>query len=130
MKHFFLPPILLTLIVSISSVSCSSNPKTNKATTDNISNSAIDTSALHLEKNIELPYVKGGFDLMAIDVKGQRLFVSAEDNHTIEVINLQTGKLDTSLAGFNEPKWVFYLPETNRIYVSGRRRWKSNGVGW
>lgn len=55
---------------------------------------------------------------MAIDFTGQRLFVSAEDNHSVEVINLQTAKPVKSLPGFNEPKWVFYLPETNRIYVS------------
>jgi len=118
MRYLFLPGFLLTLIVSISSVSCNSSTKKDKETNYNSSKAALDTSTLQLQKTIQLPQVKGGFDLMAIDVKGQLLFVSAEDNHTVEVINLQTGTPIISLPGFNEPKWVFYMPATNRIYVS------------
>lgn len=73
---------------------------------------------LKLQKVIQLPDVKGGFDLMAVDLKTKRLFVSAQDNHTVEVINLQTGKHLLSLPGFNEPKWVVFIPKFNRIYVS------------
>lgn len=118
MRYFFFTAFLLTIIVSIGSVSCSSNPKSDIETNYDSSKKAKDTFTLQLQKTIQLPQVKGGFDLMAIDVKGQRLFISAEDNHTVEVINLQTGKPLTSLPGFNEPKWVVYLPNNNRIYVS------------
>ena len=75
-------------------------------------------TGLTLQKSIQLPNVKGGFDLMAIDIKGHRLFVSAEDSHTVEVIDLQTAKPLVSLPGFNEPKWIFYRPENNHIYVA------------
>lgn len=118
MKYFFLPAILFVLIASIGFISCSSNPKTDNAAIYDSSNAATDTSILQLQKTIHLPNVKGGFDLMAIDVTGQRLFVSAEDNHTVEVVNLKTGKPLTSLPGFNEPKWVFYSPQGNGFYVS------------
>jgi DNA-binding beta-propeller fold protein YncE len=67
---------------------------------------------------IPLPHVKGGFDLMAADVPGQRLFVAAEDNNTVEVIDLAAGKHLRSISGFIEPKWVVYRPEAQRLYVS------------
>jgi len=73
---------------------------------------------LKLVKTIELPNVKGGFDLMAADVAGKRLFVSGQDNHTVEVIDLEGMKPITSLPGFQEPKWVAYRPESNRLYVA------------
>jgi len=104
---------LLGFLLSVGIISCSSSPKDGNTTNKDTS-----SSALLLQKAIQLPNVKGGFDLMAIDVKSQRLFVSAEDNHTVEVINLETGKPLISLPGFNEPKWIVYLPEGNRIFVS------------
>lgn len=73
---------------------------------------------LLLSNTISLPNVKGGFDLMAADVKGKRLFVSAQDNHTLEVIDLKAMKSHQSVEGFEEPKWVAYQPESNRLYVA------------
>jgi hypothetical protein len=73
---------------------------------------------LTLERTVPLPNVKGGFDLMALDAAGQRLFVAAEDNHTVEVIDVRAGRALASLPGFNEPKWVVYRPEGNRLFVS------------
>ncbi|MFC7670804.1 YncE family protein [Hymenobacter humi] len=73
---------------------------------------------LTLERTVPLPHVKGGFDLMALDVAGQRLFVAAEDHHTVEVIDVRRGQPLASLPGFNEPKWVVYRPEGNRLFVS------------
>ncbi len=116
MRNFYFSVGLFILIPGF--LSCSSNPKTNITETNNSSHASMNTSTLQLQKTIQLPNVKGGFDLMAVDVKGQRLFVSAEDNHTVEVINLHTGKPLKSLPGFNEPKWIVYLPEGNRIFVS------------
>ncbi len=62
--------------------------------------------ALKVAEAVPLPHVKGGFDLMAADVAGKRLFVAAEDNNTIEVIDLAGGKHLRSVGGFKEPKWV------------------------
>ena len=75
-------------------------------------------AGLKLTKTIVLPNVKGGFDLMAADVKGKRLFVSAQDNHSVEVIDLAGMKPIISMPGFQEPKWVAYRPESNRLYVA------------
>lgn len=73
---------------------------------------------LQLQRTVPLPHVRGGFDLMALDAAGQRLFVAAEDNHTVEVIDVRHGRPLASLPGFNEPKWVVYRPEGNRLFVS------------
>lgn len=73
---------------------------------------------LRLERTVPLPNVKGGFDLMALDAAGQRLFVAAEDNHSVEVIDVRHGRALASLPGFDEPKWVVYRLEGNRLFVS------------
>ena len=43
---------------------------------------------LRAVQTIELPNVEGRIDHMAVDVKGQRLFVAALGNNTIEMIEL------------------------------------------
>jgi len=68
--------------------------------------------------SIPLTHVKGGFDLMAADVAGKRLFLAAEDNNTMEVLDIAAGKHLRSVGGLNEPKWIVYRPESNRLYVS------------
>lgn len=74
---------------------------------------------LLLDHSIELPSVKGGFDLMAADVAGRRLFVAAEDNNTVEVLDLAARKPVRSVGGVHEPKWVVFRPETRKLYVAG-----------
>lgn len=74
-------------------------------------------------KSIPLPSVKGGFDLMAADVAGQRLFVDAEDNNTTEVLDLSQNRLVHEITGMHTPKWVVYRPELNRLYIAN-----GNGV--
>lgn len=104
-------------------LACHSNTAT-KTDRDSTSKDSALASAVHkatnlvLQKTIFLPNVKGGFDLMALDIKGNRLFVSAEDNHTLEVIDLRDNMLVSSVPDFNEPKWVAYQPEKRRVYVA------------
>jgi len=79
---------------------------------------AVAAPPLALEKSIPLPGVKGGFDLMAVDALGQRLFLCAEENNTVEVIDVKAGHRLKSLPGFEEPKWAVYRPEQKRLYIS------------
>ena len=44
---------------------------------------------LRLEKTIEMPEVQGRIDHMSLDVNGQRLFVSALGNGSVEVLDMQ-----------------------------------------
>lgn len=73
---------------------------------------------LRLEKTIELPDVQGRIDHMSIDVKGERLFVSALGNNTLEVIDLRAGKRVKTIGQLKEPQGVVYAPELDRFYVA------------
>ena len=73
---------------------------------------------LHLEKTIELPDVQGRIDHLSIDVKGERLLVSALGNNTVEVIDLKAGKRADTIPGLQEPQGVLYVPAANRVYVA------------
>jgi DNA-binding beta-propeller fold protein YncE len=73
---------------------------------------------LRLVQTIPLPNVEGYFDHMAVDTKGQRLFVPGEHQRTIEVIDLRTGKDIRTISGFGgDPRKTIYLPQTNEIWV-------------
>src|SRR6202022_2602388 len=73
---------------------------------------------MKLVQTIPLPNVEGYFDHMAVDVKGQRLFVPGEHQRTIEVIDLRAGKVIHTITGFGgDPRKTLYLPETNEIWV-------------
>jgi YVTN family beta-propeller protein len=76
---------------------------------------------LKLEKTIQLPDVQGRIDHMSIDVKGQRLFVSALGNNTVEVIDLKAGKRANTISGLKEPQGVVYLPGSDRLYVASSK---------
>ena len=73
---------------------------------------------LRLEKTIELPDVQGRIDHMSIDVKGERLFISALGNNTLEVIDLKAGKRAKTIGQLKEPQGVLYVPATDRLYVA------------
>ncbi len=67
-----------------------------------------------------LPGVQRRIDHFAADPAGQRLFVAALGNHTLEVLDLPAGKRTTSIPGLNEPQGVAYLPSLHRIVVATR----------
>jgi DNA-binding beta-propeller fold protein YncE len=76
---------------------------------------------LKLEKTIELPGVKGRIDHMSLDVVGQRLFVSALGNNTIEVIDLKAGKRANTISGLKEPQGALYVADKNRLFVASSK---------
>ncbi len=75
-------------------------------------------AALEWASAIPLPGVKGGFDLMAVDGAGQRFFLAAEENGSLEIIDLKAARRSQSIGGMEEPKWVVYRPELRRLFVS------------
>ena len=77
-----------------------------------------ETLALSLKTRIALPNVDGRMDHFGVDVKGQRLFVSALGNNTVEVIDLQSSQRVRTLPGLAEPQGLFYDAATNRLYAA------------
>jgi len=60
----------------------------------------------------------GTFDHFQVDLPGQRLFVAAESNSAIEVIDMRTNKLIHTIRDLHEPQGVTYAPDSNRIFVA------------
>jgi len=73
---------------------------------------------LNLLQTTELPGIEGDLDHLAIDTAGQRLFVAAEDNGTLRVIDLKTGKLARTVKGFKTPHSILYLPDQAELYIT------------
>src|SRR5437773_10902421 len=73
---------------------------------------------LKLTKTIPLAGVKGRFDHLAADIQGNRLFVAALGNNTLEVIDLAAGKRLRSIRGLHKPTGVVFLAEANQIGVA------------
>ena len=79
---------------------------------------AQEPAILKLTKTIPLPGVKGRFDHFALDTKGQRLFVAALGNNTLEIVDIAAGKHLKSITGLRKPTGVLYLAEQNQIAVA------------
>jgi hypothetical protein len=74
--------------------------------------------ALSLDAHIPLPDVKARIDHFSVDVKGQRLFVAAVENHTLEVIDLKSGRRAHTIRNLGEPQGVYYDPSANHLFVA------------
>ena len=77
-----------------------------------------ESQVLSLQTRIPLPNVKGRIDHFSVDLQGQRLFVAAVENHTLEVIDLKSGRRVNTIADLAEPQGVFYDPSTNHLFVA------------
>src|SRR6266550_1149776 len=74
---------------------------------------------LRLVRSIPMPGFEGGdFDHLAADLKGNRLFLAAEDHKTVEVFDLKSGKPIHSITGFGQPHAIVYLPDSNKLIVT------------
>ena len=79
---------------------------------------AQDKQPLKLVATTPLPGFSGDFDHFAVDLKGNRLFLAAEDHKTVEVFDLKTGKPLHSIAGFRAPHALLYLPDSDKFIVT------------
>lgn len=73
---------------------------------------------LTMNKLVQMPGVKGRIDHMDVNVKDKVVYVAALGNNTLEVIDLQAGKVIHSIKGLDEPQGVGYIPQTNEIFVA------------
>jgi DNA-binding beta-propeller fold protein YncE len=77
-----------------------------------------ESPTLRLIQTIPLPGVEGRIDHMAVDGAGQRLFVAAIGNGSVEILDLRAGKRIHSITELREPQGVAYVPEANQFYVA------------
>lgn len=74
---------------------------------------------LRLIQSIPLPDVaEGKFDHFAVDLKGQRLFLAARANKTVEVFDIPTGKHIHTISGIGTPHAEYYVPDTQELLVA------------
>src|ERR1700730_1947117 len=64
-----------------------------------------------------LPGFTGDFDHFAVDLKGKRLFLTAEDHKTVEVFDLD-GKRIKSIEGFDQPHAILFMPDVDKFIVT------------
>lgn len=73
---------------------------------------------LKLVQTIPLPGLHDGdFDHFAVDVPGQRLFLAAEENSAVEVIDLREGKVVQTIRDTPTPHSMAYDAESKKLFV-------------
>lgn len=75
-------------------------------------------SVLKAEQTIPMPNVKGRIDHLQFDAQGQRLFVCALGNGSLEVIDLKKNAVAASIKNLKSPQGILFLPQVKRIIVS------------
>jgi DNA-binding beta-propeller fold protein YncE len=83
-----------------------------------MSGAARDTTAFRLIQTIPLPGVEGRIDHFALDRAGERLFVCALGNNSVEVLDLRQGKRVHTIAGLGSPQGIAYIPGFDRLFVA------------
>src|SRR5207244_11180538 len=71
-----------------------------------------------LKQTTPLPGVEGRIDHFALDAAGERLFVCALGNNTVEVLDLRRGERTYSVTGLGSPQGVAYIPELDRLFIA------------
>jgi DNA-binding beta-propeller fold protein YncE len=62
--------------------------------------------------------IEGHFDHLIVDLQGRRLFTTPQAHKSIDVFDLQTGKLIHSIGGIGDPHTLLYLEDLDRLYVT------------
>jgi DNA-binding beta-propeller fold protein YncE len=76
------------------------------------------TRPLRLLQTIPLPGVHRRIDHMDVDTEGQRLFVAALENGSLEVVDLRAGKSLRSIPGFKKPQGIAFVRALNKVFVA------------
>jgi DNA-binding beta-propeller fold protein YncE len=73
---------------------------------------------LRLVQNIPMPgFGDGDFDHFAVDLKGHLLFLAAEDNSAVAVLNLSTNTLIRTIKGLKAPHSMVYRSDIKKLFV-------------
>src|ERR1019366_4259694 len=73
---------------------------------------------LRLLQTIPLPDLKGGdFDHFDVDLSGNRLFLTAEENNAVEVFDIRANTLIHTIRDVDTPHSLLYLPASKQLWV-------------
>jgi WD40 repeat protein len=73
---------------------------------------------LRLQQTIALPGVEGRIDHLDLDAAGERLFVCALGNNSVEILDLRKGERVRSITGLGAPQGLAYLPSLDQLLVA------------
>lgn len=62
--------------------------------------------------------ITGRFDHLGVDFQGNRLFLAAEGEHRVLIMDLRTGKYLGEIPDIEIPHAIFARPDVHRIYVT------------
>jgi hypothetical protein len=74
------------------------------------------SASLRLKQTIALPGVEGRIDHLDADISGQRLFVCALGNNTVEIVDLNKGERVHTISNLGAPQGVAYV--SGRLFVA------------
>ncbi|HEX3375654.1 MAG TPA: hypothetical protein VHS29_02265 [Candidatus Acidoferrales bacterium] len=103
------PPLKLVQTIPMPQIKCHNPDQSKEQLTQ-----SVDTEFM--------PVMTCHFDRFGIDLKNGRLFVVAENDGTIEIYSMASGKLLHSLDGFAMSHNVVYRPDVNKIYATDGSR--------
>jgi DNA-binding beta-propeller fold protein YncE len=75
-------------------------------------------AAPELQQTIPLPGVEGRIDHLDLDAAGERLFVCALGNNSVEVLDLAKGVRIHSIGSLGAPQGLAYVAELNRLFIA------------
>src|SRR6202035_4254566 len=79
---------------------------------------AQDGAPLKLAHTIPLPGLKDGdFDHFAPDVDGHRLFLTAEENGKVEVLDTNTNKVTHTIDDLKAPHAILYRKDLKKLFI-------------
>lgn len=75
-------------------------------------------SSFVLERTIPLPDTSGRIDHLAIDLADRRLLVAEIANGTVDIVDIEGGRVEARIAGLSEPQGVAWLPAVRQLVVA------------
>jgi DNA-binding beta-propeller fold protein YncE len=110
-------PFIRTLIATLVAAAAWQTPQA-AAQDKPAAATAAQAPALQAAGKVELPGYEGDFDHFEVDLKGNRLFLAAEDHDTLEVFDLKSLKHLKTITGVETPHGLLYLPDVNKLVVT------------
>lgn len=78
---------------------------------------AADSPSLELLKTIPLKGAAGRLDHLALDAQGNRLFIANLSNNSLDIVDLQAGKLVQQIRNQQKIQGIAFVPDVGRIFV-------------
>ena len=81
-------------------------------------NTYVQNHVLKPGDKITLTGVRGRIDHLAYDAEDHIAFIAALGNNSIEVVNINTGKIIHTIKNLHEPQGIVYIPSLKRLIVA------------